>query len=121
MKAHAEIARAGHLAKLTAQGMRLARACAFIFLITLLAGADSGASASPIDMVALIRELGFPIFVTIWFMTRIEKRLDRFASAVEQLTTVVTVIEKIVDKLPGGPGTGIPLPLPPTETGPVRR
>ena len=69
----------------------------------LLMGADGGGTS---DAVALLREFGFPIFVSLWFMWRVEKRMDRFTDAIQQLLTAVTVMAKTVDDLtPSGRGS----------------
>lgn len=48
-----------------------------------------------VGYVALLREFGFPMFVTLWFMWRIEKRIDRFTEQIEKLITIVTVMTKV--------------------------
>jgi hypothetical protein len=53
-----------------------------------------------VDAAALLREFGFPIFVSVWFMWRIEKRMDRFTDAIQDLLLTVTVMAKTVDELP---------------------
>lgn len=52
------------------------------------------------DGLALIREFGFPVFVAIWFMWRLEKRMDRFTDVVQNLLTTVTVMAKTIDGRP---------------------
>lgn len=52
---------------------------------------------NPIDIVGLISHLGFPVFVSIWFMWRLEKRIDNLIASQEKLTTIVTVLVKTVD------------------------
>jgi hypothetical protein len=63
--------------------------------LCLAVGAPDG--NSPIDVVGLISHLGFPMFVSIWFMYRIEGRVDNLIRAQENLTTVVTVFVKTVE------------------------
>lgn len=65
----------------------------------LLMGADGGGA----DAVGLLREFGFPIFVSLWFMWRVEKRMDRFTDAIQSLLTTVTVMAKTVDDLTPSP------------------
>lgn len=76
--------------------MRAVRIAALVVLALLLTGADG---ASSTDAVGLLREFGFPIFVSLWFMWRVEKRMDRFTDTIQQLLTVVTVMAKTVDDL----------------------
>lgn len=79
--------------------MRLALIALTLLALGSPAWADAGAAPAPtaLDIIALIREFGFPVFVAVWFMWRIENRLDRFTEQIEKLYTVVTVLTKIVD------------------------
>ena len=61
-------------------------------------GADSAGAST--DIAALLREFGFPIFVSLWFMWRVEKRMDRVTDSIQNLLTAVTVMAKTVDGLP---------------------
>lgn len=65
--------------------------------LLLLMGAGDNASATPTDIVGLLREFGFPIFVSVWFMWRIEKRFDRFTEMIHTLVTTVAVMTKTMD------------------------
>lgn len=76
--------------------MGAVRTAAIGVLALLLMGADGASSG---DAVGLLREFGFPIFVSLWFMWRVEKRMDRFTEAIQQLLTAVTVMAKTVDDL----------------------
>jgi len=58
-----------------------------------------GAASEGADAVALLREFGFPIFVSVWFMWRIEKRMDRFTAAIQDLLLTVTVMAKTIDDM----------------------
>lgn len=78
--------------------MGAVRTAALVVFALLLMGADT-AGASSGDAVGLLREFGFPIFVSLWFMWRVEKRMDRFTEAIQQLLTAVTVMAKTVDDL----------------------
>lgn len=49
-------------------------------------------------LVAFIREFGLPSFLVIWFLFRIEKKLERFTKALNQLLTVNVVMLKTLDK-----------------------
>jgi len=44
---------------------------------------------SPNDAVQLIRDLGFPIFVCLWFMLRLEKKLDAIVAAMRARTALL--------------------------------
>lgn len=79
--------------------MRAVRTAALIVLALLLMGADGNGNGGSADAVGLLREFGFPIFVSLWFMWRVEKRMDRFTEAIQQLLTAVTVMAKTVDDL----------------------
>lgn len=61
-------------------------------------GADTAHSG--VDAAALLREFGFPIFVSMWFMWRVEKRMDRFTDAIQDLLLTITVMAKTIDDLP---------------------
>lgn len=63
----------------------------------------TGADGGTLDLVQILREFGFPVFVTVWFMWRLEKRIDRFTESIERLITIVTVMAKTVDDLPAAP------------------
>lgn len=49
-------------------------------------------------LVSFIREFGLPSFLVIWFLFRIEKKLERFTKALNQLLTVNVVMLKTLDK-----------------------
>ena len=68
---------------------------ALLGLLCLAVGAPDGSNS--IDVVGFISHLGFPVFVSLWFMHRIEKRMDRLITSQENLTTVVTVLTKTID------------------------
>jgi hypothetical protein len=69
-------------------------------LLGVLMGADSGsAGPDPTDVAGLLREFGFPIFVSLWFMWRVEKRMDKFTESIQNLLTAVTIMAKTVDNL----------------------
>lgn len=46
-----------------------------------------------------LREFGFPAFVSMWFMWRIEKRMDKFTETTQNLLVAVTMMAKTVDGL----------------------
>jgi hypothetical protein len=45
----------------------------------------------------LLREFGFPVFVALWFMLRLEKRLDRLFELMGALLQAVALLAKSVD------------------------
>jgi hypothetical protein len=66
-------------------------------------GADSSTVADGPSVLAIVREFGFPVLVAVWFMWRVEKRMDRFTDVVQNLLTTVTVMAKTIDDLPAVP------------------
>ena len=82
--------------------MQAVRNAALVVLTLTLMGADAPSGGT--DIVGLLREFGFPIFVSLWFMYRVEKKMERFTDAVQNLLTVVTVMAKTLDGLPNGRG-----------------
>jgi hypothetical protein len=79
--------------------MRFAREWVVLAVAFFCLGAD-GTGRGTADAAALLREFGFPIFVSLWFMWRVEKRMDRFTDTIQNLLTTVTVMAKTVDGLP---------------------
>lgn len=65
-------------------------------------GAD-GSNADGTGVIAVVREFGFPVFVALWFMWRVEKRMDRFTEVVQNLLTTVTIMAKTIDGWTGSP------------------
>lgn len=53
------------------------------------------------QVIGLIREFGFPTVVVLWFMFRVERRLDRYAeiqSAQLQASTIIaTSLDHLID------------------------
>jgi hypothetical protein len=80
--------------------MKAVREWMVLGVAVLCLGADSGSSSGTADAAALLREFGFPIFVSLWFMWRVEKRMDRFTDSIQNLLTAVTVMAKTIDGLP---------------------
>ncbi len=74
-------------------------------LVVLLMGA-AGTGAEPgvslTDVTGLLREFGFPIFVSVWFMWRLERRMDAFTESINKLLTIVTIMSRSVDELSVG-------------------
>lgn len=48
--------------------------------------------------IGFIREFGLPSFLVIWFLFRIEKKLERFTKALNRLLTINVVMLKTLDK-----------------------
>ena len=77
---------------------------ALLFAI-LLFGMGAGGDVDATGSLDIIREFGFPAFVAVWFMWRVEKRMERFTEVVQNLLTTVTVMAKTIDNLPGDRAT----------------
>lgn len=77
--------------------MRAVHIIVLFSIATMLMGASGDSGVGPGDAVGLLREFGFPIFVSLWFMWRVEKRMDRFTEAIQNLLTAVTIMAKTVD------------------------
>lgn len=45
----------------------------------------------------LIREFGFPVFVALWFMIRLERRVDRLSELMTSLMQSTSIIAKAVE------------------------
>jgi len=88
--------------------MRYSREWFFLVIAVLCMGADSASTNT--DIAGLLREFGFPIFVSLWFMWRVEKRMDRFTDTIQNLLTAVTVMAKTIDGLPPRASTHQPHP-----------
>lgn len=80
--------------------MRPMRIGVMVIGVLMLMGADGPSNGG--DMVGLLREFGFPILVSLWFMWRVEKRMERFTDAIQNLLTAITVMAKTVDNLSNG-------------------
>jgi hypothetical protein len=48
--------------------------------------------------ISLLREFGFPVFVAMWFMWRLEKRVDRLFELMNALMQATTLLAKSVDQ-----------------------
>lgn len=83
--------------------MRGRHVTALFVLLMLLGAAGDGGGVTATDITVLLREFGFPIFVSLWFMWRLEKRLDAFTDSIQKLLTVVTVMSKTIDEISDGP------------------
>jgi len=85
--------------------MRIAHVAFGVFAVLFLSAASSEGGVTATDVTALLREFGFPIFVSLWFMWRLEKRLDAFTESIQKLLTVVTVMSKAIDEISLKPTT----------------
>lgn len=94
--------------------VRIHPALLFVILLVGMGAADPSGSSSPGDAIGILREFGFPIFVSLWFMWRVEKRMDRFTEAIQNLLTAVTIMAKTVDGWHGSSGMRAPT-LPPEQ------
>jgi hypothetical protein len=50
----------------------------------------------------LIREFGFPVFVALWFMVRLERRVDRLSELLTSLMQATAIIAKAVEPRDNG-------------------
>jgi hypothetical protein len=66
-----------------------------------LAGA-AGERGAP-DAVTVLRDFGFPVYVSLWFMWRLEKRHDLYTARLEKLCEAIAVMVKAIDAMPAGP------------------
>lgn len=71
-------------------------------LLTGAAGSESEPGVTLTDITGLLREFGFPIFVSVWFMWRLERRMDAFTESINKLLTIVTIMSRSVDELSVG-------------------
>ena len=55
---------------------------------------------------ALLREFGFPVFVALWFMIRLERRVDRLSELLTALMQATAIIAKAVEPREGRAPTG---------------
>ena len=74
-----------------------------LFVVVLFGTGADASSTGTGDVLGVIREFGFPVFVALWFMWRVEKRMDRFTEAIQNLLTAVTIMAKTVDGWHAGP------------------
>ncbi len=47
--------------------------------------------------IALLREFGFPVFVSVWFMWRLERRMDRLFELMNAHLQATALLAKSVD------------------------
>jgi hypothetical protein len=49
------------------------------------------------QVMALLRDFGFPVFVALWFMMRLERRMDRLSELLSSLMHSVAILAKAVE------------------------
>lgn len=106
MQAKSKLPRAA-LVRNARRALRSLRLDAILMLATiaLLMGATGSGSepgTSLTDVTGILREFGFPIFVSVWFMWRLERRMDAFTESINKLLTIVTIMSRSVDELSVG-------------------
>lgn len=77
-------------------------ACLLLGYSVAHAATEASVTTQTVDILALLREFGFPIFVCVWFMWRLEKRLERITTSIEKLYTVTMVLTKANEEAPSG-------------------
>lgn len=85
--------------------MRILNATLLVMAVVFLAGATGSGDEARVtvtDVTGLLREFGFPIFVSLWFMWRLERRMDAFTESINKLLTIVTIMSRSVDELSMG-------------------
>ena len=65
--------------------------------------------------IGLIREFGFPVFVVMWFMFRVEKRLDRLFELTTALMTTMKILAQALNNHSQELRAGTSPPTPPPE------
>jgi|SRR5882672_2714995 len=73
-----------------------------VLLLTGATGSGGEAGVTLTDVTGLLREFGFPIFVSVWFMWRLERRMDAFTESINKLLTIVTIMSRSMDELTMG-------------------
>jgi hypothetical protein len=63
----------------------------------------------------LIREFGFPVFVALWFMIRLERRVDRLSELLTSLMQATAIIAKAVEPRENGSRTTGAFPVIPDQ------
>lgn len=64
------------------------------------------------QIVAVLREFGFPVLVAVWFMWRLEKRLDRLIELMSALLQAIALLAKAFDYRNAQRDTGVHPALP---------
>lgn len=63
------------------------------------------AAESGTDIASLIQQVGFPIVIAVWFMWRLEKRMDRLIELLGSLLKAMALLAKSVDHMGAAEGT----------------
>jgi len=74
----------------------------FVAAGLVIAGA-AGHDGTPGDLLTILRDFGFPVYVSLWFMWRLEKRHDLYTARLEKLCEAIAVMVKAIDAMPAGP------------------
>jgi len=53
---------------------------------------------------SVLREFGFPVFVALWFMIRLERRVDRLSDLLMSMMQAMTIIARSVEARDQGVG-----------------
>jgi hypothetical protein len=54
------------------------------------------------QVLTILREFGFPTFVCLWFMWRMEKKIDKFMEQQATVLLAITVLAQVLEvDLPG--------------------
>ena len=53
------------------------------------------------QITGLIREFGFPVLVALWFMFRLERRVERLFTLMTALMQVTALLAKSIDNIEG--------------------
>lgn len=62
------------------------------------------------QVTGLLREFGFPVFVALWFMIRLERRIDRQSELLASLMQAMAVIAKSIERRDNGTGSHSAIP-----------
>jgi hypothetical protein len=49
------------------------------------------------QVIAFLREFGFPTFVCLWFMWRMEKKIESFLDTQAKIMVAITVLTQVFD------------------------
>lgn len=50
------------------------------------------------QVTGLLREFGFPVFVALWFMIRLERRVDRLSELLTSLMQATAIMAKALEQ-----------------------
>ena len=66
-----------------------------------VAGA-AGHDGSSADVVTILRDFGFPVFVSTWLLWRLEKRHEAYTARIEKLSEAIAALVQAIDDLRPG-------------------